>query len=242
MAYSKPPLTEALVEIRTKENVPFETLSRFDDLVKIEYPRSQLRFHAEGQFVIQESPTASIEKKPFSRMYFSRDEKHIFQATTNGIVLSRLAPYQSWSVFYPELQKVWALYKSVVGPKTIVRIAARYINQLQFQAARIEIEEYLKTYPEVSHDLPGELRDMASYALRIVIPQPDIRGVMVINQSVFPPANPETISIILDFDLYMDGLDLQDDDEIWFRLDQIRQRKNQYFEACITEKFREMIR
>src|SRR5260370_39982226 len=145
MAYSKPPLTEALVEIRTKENVPFETLSRFDDLVKIEYPRSQLRFHAEGQFVIQESPTASIEKKPFSRMYFSRDEKHIFQATTNGIVLSRLAPYQPWSVFYPDLQKVWALYKSVVGSNLIGRIASLYITQLQFPPAPIQFQQTLKT-------------------------------------------------------------------------------------------------
>ena len=242
MTYSKSPLTEALVEIRTKDSVPFERLSFFDELVKADFPRSQSRYQAEGQFLLEENPTASIEKRPFSRMYFSRDEKYIFQAATDGIVLSRLAPYQSWDMFYPELQKLWRLYKSEVHVGTVRRIAARYINQLHFQASRVDIEEYLKTRPEISNDIPIQLRDTSFYALQLVFPQQDIKGVMVINQSVIPPTKPDTVSIILDLDLYIEGLDLRTDDEIWLRLEQIRQRKNQYFEACITEKYREMIR
>ena len=244
MTYSRSPLTEALVEIRTdgSENFAFDSLSEFDSILSGDYAKPEIRYTAQGKFVLKETPTATIEHRPSSRMYRNGDEKLIFQVMTNGIVLSRLPPYQSWSVFFPELQRLWAVYKSVVHPKKVVRLAARYINQIEISASKIELEEYLNIFPSVVMGSPERLKEIVNFTMNVHLRQIDIGGIMIVNQGILPSSGPDTISILLDYDLFIHDLALENDDIIWVKLEQIRQRKNEYFEATITDKLREIIR
>jgi len=73
------------------------------------------------------------------------------------------------------------------------------------------------------------------------MPQVDLKGWMVINEALGLNRIPETVPIILDLELFIENPLISDDDALWMLLERMRERKNLYFECCITEKTRELI-
>jgi len=49
------------------------------------------------------------------------------------------------------------------------------------------------------------------------------------------------VPIILDFDLYVDNPPVDAEEDLWAFFEELRKRKNLYFEACITDKTRRLI-
>ena len=58
---------------------------------------------------------------------------------------------------------------------------------------------YLRTVPEVSPDLP---QGLAGYFMRLAIPQPDLRSMVLVNEAIIPPAKTNAVSVVLDIDLF----------------------------------------
>jgi uncharacterized protein (TIGR04255 family) len=52
------------------------------------------------------------------------------------------------------------------------------------------------------------------------------------------PSAPDTNSVILDLDVFQDAPELTSDDQVWDVLEKLRERKNSYFEGCLTDKTR----
>lgn len=71
--------------------------------------------------------------------------------------------------------------------------------------------------------------------------QEDLRGTLIVQEAVIPPLNSETVSILLDIDLFCEKDVPQNEDELWQLFEQLRVRKNQIFEGCITDRVRELI-
>ena len=71
--------------------------------------------------------------------------------------------------------------------------------------------------------------------------QPDLKGVLVINERNALMAEPGIVPIVVDFDLYVEDPVVSGEDELWAFFQRLRERKNLYFEACITDKTRELI-
>ena len=243
MHYQKSPIVEALIDIKIEASPDL----KFDDLhivaksIVAEYPRTETRYLSEGKFTFGEQTAATAERKPFALMLFSSDNKQIFQARTDGMTFSRLAPYQTWNMLRDEARRLWDIYRKFALPRGVIRLAVRYINQLALPGRKIEIEDYLKTFPKISGDLPKELGDIGPFSMRLPVPQADLGGMLVINEAVIGPAAPDTVPIILDLDLYVENLAISDEQVLWSKLEQLRERKNLYFEACITNKTRELI-
>ncbi|MNC96343.1 hypothetical protein D3C83_136960 [compost metagenome] len=63
----------------------------------------------------------------------------------------------------------------------------------------------------------------------------------IINQGLTEPVKPGHISIVLDIDVFRLGIESWKDSEVWAFLDKLRGRKNEIFEACITDRTRELI-
>jgi uncharacterized protein (TIGR04255 family) len=74
---------------------------------------------------------------------------------------------------------------------------------------------------------------------QMIFPQADLQAVAVVHQVILPPPTPENTSILLDIDLFREGHESVETAEIWKLLDQLRDRKNELFEACLTDKTRE---
>lgn len=239
--YAKAPITEALIDIRV--TLPDETtitdLTRVAIGEDIGYPQRRNRFAIEGQIAIGEQVGAMTSQRHVGYDFLSSDERQIVQIRSDGFTFSRLAPYERWETFRKEAYHLWKLYRAVAEPISITRVAVRYINRLDLPLPMDDFKDYLRTVPEVSSDLPQAL---SGYLMQLAIPQEDIGAFVLLNEALLPPPNPDTVSVLLDIDLFRELETSVEDEELWDMLDQFRGRKNKVFEACITERTRNLFR
>jgi uncharacterized protein (TIGR04255 family) len=238
--YSHAPITEALIDIQVKlpPEVKLDNLAQVYSSIQAEYPQREEVLLFQGQMMAGASVGATASQSPIGYIASRGDQKQILQLRLNAFAFSRLAPYDCWENFRDEAKRLWNIYQSVTHPEAIVRLALRYINRLDIPLPIGDLKEYLRTFPEVSPDLP---QGLSGYFMQLQIPQENLGTMLVINQAIVPPPTPDFVSIILDLDLFMEGDIPSNEIELWHILEQMHEQKNLAFEACITERTRELI-
>ncbi len=242
MHYTKAPITEAIIDLRVALPEGF-SVDKFLDI----HPHISNRFPTKepliaGSFMLQAAPSFKIDASQQHNgfLFRSEDKKKVFQASLNGFTFNRLAPYVSWEEFSDDARYLWQIYKDICKPMSVTRAAVRFINQLNIPIKELgDLREYLNTVPEVAPTLPQKL--LSSFFMQLQIPQEDLNCNLIINEVLAPPTTPEFVSIILDFDLFREQIWQSDDEDVWRFLEALRHRKNQVFEASITEKTRRLI-
>ena len=96
---------------------------------------------------------------------------------------------------------------------------------------------YFRTSPEISPDLPQRLM---SFFMQLRIPQDDLETQALINQTAMPPPRDGIVAILLDIDLFRESDLPKDETGLWNLFEKLHVRKNEVFEACITDKTREL--
>lgn len=237
--YSRAPITEALIDIRAvlPDGVTLAKLMDVHSSIKTDYPMLQDFLMLQGQMVAGASVGATASQTQVGYIFSSSDQKQIFQARLDGFTFSQLAPYDRWETFRTEAQRLWSIYQSVSNPHRINRLALRYVNRLDLPLPVGELKDYLRAVPEVSPDLP---QNLSGYFMQLQIPQEDLRALLILNQALIPPPTPEVVSVLLDIDLSRE-IELPDTEAIWEVLEQLHTRTEQVFEACITDRIRELI-
>lgn len=243
MAYRRPPITEALIDIRVElpTDVTFESLAAVRNQVSRDYPAEETRGVTQSTISLTPSVKSTTEHKQLGYALFTADKKQVFQARVDGFTFSRLEPYEDWESLRNEARRLWDIYRAVLKPISISRIAVRYINQLNLPGRSAEFEDYFKTFPQLSQQLEPRLRDISQFLMSLRIPQDDLNGSLILNEALGVPKNTDTVPIILDFDLFIERPKVIDEEGLWSLFQQLRERKNFYFEACITDKTRELI-
>ncbi|MDB9512341.1 TIGR04255 family protein [Kamptonema animale CS-326] len=238
--YSQPPIAEAVIDVRVDlpDEVTLETLTRLHSNIEVDYPIRQELLIAHGQMVVGASVEATASQYQIGSGFVSSDQKQSFQARMDGFSFIRLAPYDCWETFRDEAKRLWNIYRSVAKPKAITKLAVRYINRLDLPLPFDDFKDYLRTVPEVSPDLPEGL---SGYFMQLQIPQEKLKGMLVLNEAIIPPPKSDVVSVLLDIDLFRE-IDIPNDEAvIWDFLEQLHNRTDQVFEACITDKMRELI-
>ncbi|HTV48909.1 MAG TPA: TIGR04255 family protein [Phycisphaerae bacterium] len=167
--------------------------------------------------------------------YLANDGKFALQVRPDGISLSRLTPYENWEALRDEFIKIWNDYQTKMNVKAITKIEVRYINRFEFPLPMGDLKDYLLTVPEIAKGLP---QAMAGFLMQVMLAYPDIESWLTLNETILPPHREDGVSIMLDIDLFrekeipIDFFDL---------LESLRRRKNEVFEACITDKTRRLI-
>jgi uncharacterized protein (TIGR04255 family) len=185
----------------------------------------------QGQFSAGDEIGASATQTEMGFAFSSGDGKQILQARRDGFTFSRLRPYGSWPELRDEAHRLWHVYREAVNPEKITRVAVRYINQIDIPLAATDYKEYFRTIPEVSPDLP---QGLSGFLMQLQFPQTDFWGMLVLTQATLPYA---TNSVILDLDVFKVTTMVSDED-LWGMIETLRDRKNEFFEGCITERTR----
>lgn len=242
--YNKAPITEAVIDLRVNLPEGF-TVDKFKDIhssISEKFPTIEPFYKGVGALLYQPGESFKVDTSERQIGYWFRSEDNLqtFQATLEGFSFNRLAPYESWEEFSSDAQNLWGIYKEICNPTHVTRAAVRYINQINIPANELtELKDYLRTVPEVSPGLPQNA--LQTFFMQLQIPQPDLDCMLIINEAIAPPANPEIFSIIFDLDLFRQQIWDSDDEDIWCFLEKLRDRKNEVFEASITDKTRELI-
>lgn len=122
---------------------------------------SHLRSHLEGAFPDYEiAPQHSLEaafegsdkgmelrqRSSWQGFRLTRlsdgNPQFVCQFRQDGIVVSRLAPYEGWNQFLPEAIRFWKTFTEIREPKSIARLSTRYISQMPVRSM-VEIADLL---------------------------------------------------------------------------------------------------
>ena len=236
--YENAPIKEALIDIRVElpASVTLQLVESIHDRVKDKYPGKKKRIHVEGPFSAGDEVGAATKQTLIGFSFSSEDGKQVFQARLDGFTFSRLRPYGNWPDLRDEARRLWDIYRGAVNPEKVTRVAVRYINQVDIPLRAIDYKDYFRTTPEVSPDLP---QGLSGFFMQLQFPQADFGGMLILTQTAVTPPGPDTNSVILDLDVFK-AEDMIWDEEVWGLLETLRNRKNEFFEGCITDKAREL--
>jgi uncharacterized protein (TIGR04255 family) len=240
--YKSAPIVEAVIELRvTTDAMDQPSLQRLATALKTDFPkqaamqRVRMGIQAEQGRPIGQSMSQSVIGMRLTR----DDDSRVLQIRNEGWAYSHLAPYTDWKTFRAEALPLWREYRTACPDAKLTRCGLRYINRFDIPGERIEPEDYFQLYPHVP-ELPQ--KDVISMEMMLQIPQHDLECAARISQAMLPePAIPNHLPIILDVDIFRIGIEGWSDDEAWSFLDKMRERKNEIFEGCITDRTRELI-
>jgi uncharacterized protein (TIGR04255 family) len=242
--YDRAPITEALIDIRIE--APKDL--RLEDLEVLkrqlsDYPLEETKSIAHGTFQFGPSVQAVATQTPWAIVRRNQAKNQVIQIGVHGFTFSRLAPYETFERLRDEARRLWDFYRECVKPRRIARVGLRYINQFNLPGSKVEPATYLNTFPRLPDGLPDELTQFDHFLLNLRLPQPDLGegGFLILNEGGAPLAVPGTIPFVLDLDLVVENPSVTDEQQLWTFFDRLRARKNQYFEASITDKARELI-
>src|SRR5829696_6901184 len=206
--YRNAPITEALIDLRIAygQNFSLNDLEAIGEIIADSYPTQEPIHLYSGQMAIERpgDPMRTEATHQHNGFKFtSRNKQQILQARIDGFTFSTLAPYGRWEPFRDEARRLWELYRSAAKVESITRAAVRYINRIDIPSApTAQLEDYLKTYPEVSAEMPNKGL-MANFFMQLQLWQEDLDCLLIVNEAPVPHPNDETIaSIQLDFDLF----------------------------------------
>ncbi len=239
--YPKAPITEAIIDLRVEaaEGISVSELAPCHEGEAKAYPiRRDLKFGL-GHFEMGPRVSAAASAQHVGFISTSADQKQVYQGRLDGFSFSRLAPYESWEPFCREARRLWQIYQEHLKPKAITRLAVRYVNRLDIPGPRIEIKDYLRTMPEIADGLPQSLD---GYFMQLQIPMDDIRCKLLLNQTIAESPKEGCVSLILDIDLFRSEDIPKDEEGIWMFFETMHVRKNEVFEACITDRSRELFK
>jgi uncharacterized protein (TIGR04255 family) len=249
--YSRAPITEAIIDLRIvpTQDISVENLVPIREMVADRYP-IQEEEHVQYQqmsFIGTDLLQTEGGHQLSGFRFVSEDKREIFYARLDGFAFSTRAPYDRWESFREEARSLWNLYRSVTMPEGVTRTAMRYINRIDIPnaATGIRLEDYLRTYPEFSVDFPED-NVMNNFFMQLQLWQQDLGCWLIINEA--PEVSPEegTLSVRLDLDLFREQYEepwpVDDDTMVWEFLERLHDRKNEIFEASITNRTRRLIR
>ena len=78
--------------------------------------------------------------------------------------------------------------------------------------------------------------------MRVQLPVEANETMLFVMEAMIQPDRPEVVSLVLDIDVSSVTNHDAVNDDMWPRFEQFRAIKNQVFEACITDRMRELIR
>jgi|SRR5581483_5314229 len=237
--YSKAPIIEAIIDFRVSlsEEATIDSLVSLKKSLVNAFPVQEELTINTTEVLLNDNPTSKITSQDKGFRFSSEDKQQVLILTTGGFTFSYLHPYDRWETFRDSARSFWNRYKSVCHPSRINRVGVRYINRLDLPFSKLNA--YLLLHPTVP---PIPNRASLGFFMQLRVPQPDIEGMLIINEANIDTPNPETLSILLDIDVFREATwDASNDDTVWAFLEKLRERKNEVFEASITQKTRELI-
>ena len=163
----------------------------------------------------------------------------VVQIRQTGFTYSHLPKYTTWEVFSGEAKSVWQEFVRAMSPATVTRVAVRFINRIEVPKQRFEPREYFRLYPEIPIGIPDEINGMF---MQLQMAQRDIGPdvTAVLNLALIPPDKPNTVPILFDIDVFAQRSFEPESPEVWSTIEQFRTRKNEIFEASITDESRRL--
>jgi uncharacterized protein (TIGR04255 family) len=234
------PIVEAVLDLRVRFNAPpdAQRLAAFQNEIRERYPislgrlrlQTEVRVENQGQNVQQ----AVRREGPDGFMFRDAAQRRTVQVRADGFTFNWLRPYDTWYALRDEAREHWERYMRTFNPAAVVRVALRYINRIELPLPLDDFEEYFRTRPMISSDLPQGLQQ---FFMRLEIPDLARRFVGIVTETTEPqPEGAQRLPFILDIDAIHEADFDPASPAVWATLERLRDFKNELFYGSITPK------
>ena len=240
--YQRPPITEAVIELRFEQANKDDVLDQYKRRMSDEYPVSEegatLQLSMDLRDMKMHAGKARVAAKTYKLT--RGDGAALLLISPQSVGFIQLAPYTDWTDFRANSQRLWGEWKRIAGYRKLSRVGLRYVNRIDVpdeSDGKIEPEEYLLFAPQ----LPSFEPPWTPFSYETVVRGPFSDSCNVLLRSgIVPPAIVKHFSLLLDIDVSRDSDVPQNDDEMWTVLDSMRDIKNMIFEGSITDSARRL--
>jgi uncharacterized protein (TIGR04255 family) len=237
---SKAPITEAVIDFRASTPSELKAEAFVDLVAQIGTDYSPGEPINLFEFGWLQAPGKEFEHKHVDHgfigfRYTSKDRLQIAQFRKDGFTFSRLAPYTRWEEVFREASRLYRLFAQIGRPEEITRNAVRYINRILLPEESVgDFSAYLTAPPSFPRGLDAFITGFLTQ-VQFQDPANAISG--TVTQTIQQGASePGKVPIILDLDIYEAGSKSPDPASILSRFEALRDVKNRYFFASITER------
>ncbi len=185
-----------------------------------------------GQFQITPTAAASVNQSVNGYQFWNADRTRVLQVRLDGVTVSLLNQYTNFSDLESAAKDLWEIYSNQLKPKSVARIALRYINRITLTPP-LDLKDFFLTGPEISPKLP---QNLAGFLMRVELPDAENDCAAIITQ-ILEPAG-DKISLIFDIDVYQQVEIMPSDPSIWSTIAKLRDFKNRIFFESITDRLR----
>jgi uncharacterized protein (TIGR04255 family) len=236
--YARPPITEAVLELRFEGALTDRDLARARDRFKSAYPTIEKVEQFEVQFKEDKVLPPKRTLSHFKMTARNAVDIVMFGRQTLGTV--RLAPYENWENLRGSAQGNWETFEKVFGTrKRVTRIGARFINRIDVPEAVVKIRPFVELFRTHIALAPGVAEQIGAFSYAVTAFHKETGAKLGIQAGIVqPPALLEHVSFTFDIDAYWDSEIPQRIDEMWARADILRLAKNDIFEKTVTDELR----
>lgn len=238
--YKSAPITEAVVEFRSPTK--FDEKKRLKGINKLNKLYASHNQTPMQTYTLEVTPQGEHKSKVTNKFlqdkFLSEDVTQQLLITDVSFAVSQLAPYSGWGDFIQRIARDWNIWKKELGHQSVVRLGMRYINRIDIPIIDSEAqhEEYIIIYP----NLPKLLNPTLRYSMNVNVALNDIECILNLNSAVIESPIPKHIAILVDLDISKVFNSEIKDEELFDLANKMRIKKNEIFEACITDKAREL--
>lgn len=238
---NRAPVVEAVIEFRARLAKPVgpTVFKAFRDRLQPRYRKAQPIQMVKADFRLEADAPNSDEmsREVVGVRLDDEDGKWAIQGKSDGLTVSRLAPYSSWDDLLATARALWSDYVELFAPEMVIRLGVRYVNLLPVPAdGPVDLDTLLTAGPRIPKDLPQQ---MAEFMTRLVLPLPENGIVLTVVQApgaAATGANARSAGVILDIDAACDRSYALDQTAMWEKLEQLRGVKNMAFFGSVTRK------
>lgn len=234
---ARPPITEAVLDIRVSPDGPRATaaLDAFQATLGDRYPVRR----SVDQFQVKFGDEAEVPQRTnVGYIYWNAEEDRAVQARFDGFTVNHLKPYQGWASLLADAREHWRSYTRCLPVGRVIGLGVRYINRLEVPT-ETDLALHLGTRFDVAPTLP-QLMDQ--YFARVTIPFGNGKSAVI--QQATESGRPRDGVRGLIFDVEAQhSCDLDHDSEaIWEHLEELRRIKNRCFFESIKPSTLEVYR
>jgi uncharacterized protein (TIGR04255 family) len=200
-----------------------------------DYPncRPQHKLELEAEFAAEGTASQCARDSLDGFRLTRADQSHIVQFKRDGIVFSRLPPYESWKVFLDEGWRIWRLFVELAEPTEVQRLGVRFINRIPVRQLT-EVPEWLSCPPDCLEAI-GLPTSGFLYESRHTVPGYPFHVNVVRTIQVPSPSRSEEFGLIVDIDVGTSHSLPCQDDIVRNSLEQMHWLKNRVFFSLLTQ-------
>jgi uncharacterized protein (TIGR04255 family) len=235
--YKRPPILEAIFELRISSALSERTLIRLRDRFQANYPAIEAVNNIEARF---DGAKVDAAATLVGFRLTAKNAQDVLVLQQSSLTVARLAPYLGWDHLLQKTHENFAILQKTADRPVFSRIGVRYINRIDVPSQMIQDHNF-EDFLLFGVSMPMSLvKTRGSHLVVVEFEETSVGAHVKVQTGQTPPALLDHESVLLDIEVSIErDIPLRTTD-LWERVNMLRAAKNQVFENAITDRARQL--